>query len=273
MKKRFALAECLRAQGGISDRQNRPDPRNAGGSELKVLATPDIVIHVDEQRDVVVNGVRLAYTVQGARDKPPMLLLHALGERGSDWAPVTTAFTRHFQMITPDLRGHGSSEWPGRYSFHLMNDDIVAFIDALDLPVVTLVGHSMGAGVAYLTAASRPDRIEYLITEDAPPLYERSRPVPERPRDKLPFDWAVVPAIVEAVNAGDQAMWDGLRDITAPTLLIGGGSKSYISQEKLAEAAALIPDSQLVTIEAGHNVHRRCPQEFIAAVFDWLGLS
>jgi 3-oxoadipate enol-lactonase len=229
---------------------------------------------VDEQRHVTVNGVRLAYAVQGEQDKPPMVLLHALGERGADWAPVTTAFTQHFQMITPDLRGHGASEWPGRYSFHLMNDDIVAFIDALNLPTFTLVGHSMGAGVAYLLAASRPDRVERLIIEDAPPLYERSRPVPERPEGvELAFDWAVVPAIIEAVNAGDQAMWDGLADITAPALLIGGGSKSYISQEKIAEAAALIPDGKLVTIEAGHNVHRRCPEEFSAAVLDWLGLA
>jgi pimeloyl-ACP methyl ester carboxylesterase len=228
---------------------------------------------VDEQRDIVVNGIRLAYTVHGPEDKLPMLLLHALGESGADWAPVTTAFTRHFQLITPDLRGHGASEWTGRYAFRLMSDDILAFVDALELPEFTLVGHSMGAAVAYLVAMSRPEQVEYLITEDAPPLYERSRPVPERPEGELPFDWAVVPAIVEAVNAGDQAMWDGLRDITAPTLLIGGGSLSYISQEKLAQAAALIPDSTLVTIEAGHNVHRRCPEEFIAAVFGWLGLS
>ena len=232
-----------------------------------------MVIDVDEQRDVEVNGIRIAYTVHGAPDKPPMLLLHALGERGSDWAPVTAAFTRHYQLITPDLRGHGSSEWPGRYSFRLMKDDIVAFMDALDLPPITLVAHSMGAAVAYLIAASRPDRIEYLVTEDAPPLYERSRPVPERPEGELPFDWAVVPAIVGEVNAGDQAMWDGLSEITAPTLLIGGGSRSYISQEKLAEAAALIPDSKLVTIEAGHNVHRKRPEEFIEAIFDWLGLN
>ncbi len=220
----------------------------------------------------MVNGIRLAYTVHGDQDKPPMVLLHALGESGADWAPVTTAFTKHFQVITPDLRGHGASDWPGSYAFRQMNEDILAFIDALDLPAITLVGHSMGAAVAYLVAMSRPDRVEYLITEDAPPLYERSRPVPERPEGELSFDWAVVPAIALAVNAGDQAMWDGLRDITAPTLLIGG-SKSYISQEKLAEAAALIPDSTLVTIEAGHNVHRRCPEEFIAATFDWLGLS
>jgi 3-oxoadipate enol-lactonase len=228
---------------------------------------------VDEQRHVTVNGVRLAYTTHGAEDKQPMVLLHALGESGADWAPVTTAFTRHFQMITPDLRGHGASEWPGRYAFRLMSEDILAFIDALNLPRITLVGHSMGAAVAYLVAMSRPERVEYLIIEDAPPLYERSRPVPERPDGELPFDWAVVPAIVAEVNAGDQAMWDGLADITAPTLLIGGGSKSYISQEKLAEAAALIPDSRLVTIEAGHNVHRRCPAEFSAAVGDWLGLA
>ena len=264
-------AGCIKTV--FSGWQNDRYAVNAGGSELKPEGPRDIVIDVDEQRDVVVNGVRLAYTVQGAEDKPPMVLLHALGESGADWAPVMTAFTRHFQMITPDLRGHGRSDRTPSYAFRLMNEDILGLIDVLELPEITLVGHSMGAAVAYLVAMTRPDRVEYLITEDAPPLYERSRPVPERPEGELSFDWAVVPAIVAEVNAGDLAMWDGLARITAPTLLIGGGSQSYISQEKLAEAAALIGDSTLVTIEAGHNVHRRCPEEFIAAVFGWLGLS
>ncbi len=124
----------------------------------------------------MVNGVRLAYEVRGGQDKPPMVLLQALGESGADWAPVTTAFTGHFQMITPDLRGHGRSDRTPSYAFRLMKEDILGFIDALGLPEVTLVGHSMGAAVAYLVAASAQERVRCLITEDAPPLYERSRP-------------------------------------------------------------------------------------------------
>lgn len=81
---------------------------------------------------------------------------------------------------------------------------------------------------------------------------------------------AVVSAIVGLVNAGDPQMWAGLTDITAPTLLIGGGAESHIPQARLAEAAALIPVCDLVTIEAGHNVHRSRPAEFTDVVLGWL---
>jgi len=56
-----------------------------------------------------------------------------------------------------------------------------------------------------------------------PPPFRRDRAVPARPADPLDFDWAVVPAILGEVSAGDPAAWAGLAAITAPTLLIGGG--------------------------------------------------
>jgi 3-oxoadipate enol-lactonase len=100
-----------------------------------------------EQRTARVNGVRLVYQVSGRPDRPPMVLLHALGERGADWAPVLDRLAENFRVITPDLRGHGGSDWTGSYTFSLMFEDISGLLDQLDLGPVTLIGHSMGAAV------------------------------------------------------------------------------------------------------------------------------
>lgn len=124
--------------------------------------------------------------------------------------------------------------------------------------------------MAYLVAMRRPDQIERLIIEDAPPPFPRDRPIPERPNGSLDFDWAVAPAIIGQVNAGDWAAWDGLAAITAPTLLIGGGPESHIPQDKHEEVAARIPSCSLVTIPAGHNVHAVRPGHFAEVVLGWL---
>jgi len=199
-----------------------------------------------------------------------MVLLHALGERGADWAPVAVTLAERFRVITFDLRGHGNSDWPGEYSFRLMRDDVIGALERLGLSRVTLAGHSMGGAVAYLVAMERPALVERLIVEDVPPPYRRDRAIPARPEGALDFDWAVVPAIVGQVNAGDPAAWDGLATITAPTLLIGGGPGSHIDQDKLAAAAARIPRCHLVTVPAGHLVHASRPADFVRAVLTWI---
>jgi pimeloyl-ACP methyl ester carboxylesterase len=219
---------------------------------------------------VTASGIRLAYETSGRVGSPPMVLLHALGERRASWAPVMTQFAQRLRVFAMDLRGHGDSDWPGAYSFQLMRDDVVSLLDQLDLGAVTLTGHSMGGMVGYLTAMQRPDLVERLVVEDVAPPYHRDRPVPERPAEPLEFDWTVVPAIVGQVNKGDPAAWDSLSTITAPTLLIGGGPDSHIPQEKLAEVADRIPRCDLVTIPAGHYVHTARPREFCTAVLGWL---
>ncbi|MBO0785272.1 MAG: alpha/beta fold hydrolase, partial [Actinobacteria bacterium] len=56
---------------------------------------------------VLANGIQLAYEVSGSPDAPPMVLLHALGERAANWAPVTPRLAGHFHVVAFDLRGHG----------------------------------------------------------------------------------------------------------------------------------------------------------------------
>ena len=220
----------------------------------------------------MVNGVRLGYDVTGEPDAPPMVLLHALGDSRADWAPVLARFARHHRVYAVDQRGHGDSDRPGVYSFDALCADAVAFLDALELTGVTLVGHSMGGVVTYRVALARPDLVSRIVVEDVPPPYRRDRPLPERPAEPIGFDWAVVPAIVGAVNAGDPRLWAALATITAPALIIGGGPDSHIPQDLLADAADRIPDATFRTIPAGHNVHAGRPDEFADTVLGWIEL-
>ena len=215
-------------------------------------------------------GVQLAVREAGAANTPPMVLLHALGERAASWAPVTERFAERFHVFAFDLRGHGDSDWPGEYSFRLMREDVHAALAALDLGPVTVAGHSMGGTVALNLAMHDPTQVHRLVVEDAAPPFRRERAVPERPSEPLDFDWAAVPAIVGEVNAGDHQAWQQLNTISAPTLIIGGGPTSSVPQDLLARAARLIPRCTLVTIDAGHRVHATRPGEFADAVLGWL---
>jgi 3-oxoadipate enol-lactonase len=223
-----------------------------------------------EQHAVTIGEIRMSYEVTGDPAAPPIVLLHALGDRASDWAPVTPAFAGRYRVYAPDLRGHGDTGWPGDYSFQLMRDDVTGLLDHLGLRKVILVGHSMGAVVAYLVAIARPDLVTRLIIEDAPPPFPRDRPVPGEPAGPVGFDWPVVPAIIGQVNQGDPQTWELLKTITAPTLIIGGGPESHIPQDQLEAAASRIPACELITIPAGHNIHATSPSEFKSAVLTWL---
>lgn len=229
-----------------------------------------MVGRVSGQREIVTGGIRIAYRVAGDPDAPPMVLLHALGANSTSWAGVTGSFAASFRVFALDMRGHGDSDWPGTYSLELMRDDVLGLLDRLGLNRITLAGHSMGGVVAYLIAEEQPGRVERLIVEDVPPPFPRDRPPAGRPAGPLDFDWPVVPAIVGQVNQGNDAAWERLSDITAPTLLIGGGPASHIPQDKLGAAAARIPRGQLITIPAGHDVHDTRPAEFATAVLGWL---
>jgi pimeloyl-ACP methyl ester carboxylesterase len=200
-----------------------------------------------------------------------VVLLHALGESAADWEPVAARLAESYHLLAFDLRGHGSSEWHGDYSSRVMSEDVVDAIERLGLGPVILVGHSLGGIVAMLVALARPDLVRRLVIEDVVPPYDRDRPAPERPEGvELPFDWPVVPAIVVEAGRRDAAFWDDLGRLEAPTLLIYGGDDSHIPQTHVAEAAARIPDSTLVTIPAGHYVHAARPEEFTEAVLRWL---
>ncbi|AGL14529.1 alpha/beta fold hydrolase [Actinoplanes sp. N902-109] len=220
---------------------------------------------------VTVNGVELACRVAGDPAHPVMVLLHGLGEDAEGWHEVQAAFTDRYRVYALDLRGHGHSSHPGRYSFELMRDDVIAFLAAAGVERCVLVGHSMGGTVAVLLAEAAPHLVTHLVLEDvtAPRPGAFDRPPLPPPDEPTPFDFAAVNAIRAQLSNPDPAWWQGLRSLAVPTLIIAGAT-SHIPAHLLTETVTLLPDAALVTLDAGHDVHRDRPDDFVTAITTFL---
>jgi len=216
------------------------------------------------------NGIEMAYQAWGATVARPMVLLHALGESAADWDDVAPVFAEDWQVYAPDLRGHGRSDWPGEYSLELMCADVAGLLDALALGRVDLIGHSMGGAVALLLAEQHPQRIGRLVLEDVMAPRPREAAMPSKPSRDLPYDWDMVLAVRRQIDTPDPAWLHRLGSITAPTLVIGGGPDSHIPQDRVAELAQRIPAAELVTVPAGHLIHRAEPDLFTQTVLAFL---
>ncbi|WP_436533733.1 alpha/beta fold hydrolase [Actinoplanes sp. HUAS TT8] len=218
-----------------------------------------------------VNGVTVAYRTAGDPGNPPLVLLHGLGDSAADWQTVLPDLSETHHVYALDLRGHGYSARPGKYSFELMRDDVLGFLDAAGIDRCVLVGHSMGAVVATLVVVAAPGRVSHLVVEDAvvPRPGALSRPPLPAPTEATPFDWAVVNAIRAQLNDPDPAWWEALPTLTAPTLIISG-AESPVPHELLADAADRIPDAVLATVTAGHNVHTEQPTAFMSELTRFL---
>src|SRR5262249_10582943 len=85
-----------------------------------------------------------------------------------------------YHVYALDQRGHGDSAWTDTYPPEAMPADFAAFADHLGLETFTLVGHSMGGGVAFRYAAEHPERIARLIIVDAALPSPNRPPLPNR---------------------------------------------------------------------------------------------
>ena len=126
---------------------------------------------------VEVNGLALRYREWGdARTRHALLLLHGFGETSAIWEETALELSREYRVVALDQRGHGGSERaPDRnYSRTSQVEDLEAFVEALGLVPVTIVGHAMGGANALCYAAEHPDAVTALIVIETAPEVLRS---------------------------------------------------------------------------------------------------
>ncbi|WP_164660097.1 alpha/beta fold hydrolase [Tropicibacter sp. Alg240-R139] len=98
------------------------------------------------------------YTVQG--DGPPLFLIHGIGAARNTWARALPKLTRHFTVITYDLRGHGVSPMPGgAFGLDELVNDLEALCARIGYEQAHFAGHSLGGMIGPAYALKYPDRV------------------------------------------------------------------------------------------------------------------
>ena len=119
---------------------------------------------------VLVHDQRIAYLDVGAGQ--PVILIHGFGGSMWQWEHQQHALSQHFRVLTLDLPGAGLSDKPEiDYRPDQMLDYFVGFMDAVKIPQATLVGNSMGAGLAIGMALAHPTRVVKLVLIDGLPQH------------------------------------------------------------------------------------------------------
>jgi 2-hydroxy-6-oxonona-2,4-dienedioate hydrolase len=116
-------------------------------------------------KDVTVLGFKLHYLEAGRG--APVVLLHGLGGDGSRWRPNIEPLARDFHVFALDQIGFGESDKPlANYHTGMLAEFLVGFLKAAGVPKASLVGNSMGAGVALYTAARFPQVVDRIVLAD-----------------------------------------------------------------------------------------------------------
>lgn len=106
-------------------------------------------------------------------DGSVVVLLHGSGPGVSawtNWKRVMPALADRFRVVAPDLAGFGYTERKPdlQYDIKLWSKHLIGFLDALQLPKVSLIGNSFGGSLALATAARFPERFERLVLMGTP---------------------------------------------------------------------------------------------------------
>jgi pimeloyl-ACP methyl ester carboxylesterase len=109
----------------------------------------------------VVHGHKRAFVRAG--EGPALLLLHGIGNNCQTWSKVIDRLAETHTVIAPDLLGHGNSDKPrGDYSLAAYANGMRDLLSILDIEKATVVGHSLGGGIALQFAYQFPERCERL---------------------------------------------------------------------------------------------------------------
>ena len=115
-----------------------------------------------ERLEIRLHGHRVSYRIAGRG--PLLVLLHGIAGTSATWETVIPRFSERHTVIAPDLLGHGESGKPeGDYSLGAYANAIRDLLEALGQERGTIVGHSLGGGVALQFAYQFPERCERLV--------------------------------------------------------------------------------------------------------------
>ena len=118
------------------------------------------------RQTIDIHGQPVTFHMMG--EGPPILLIHGITSSSRTWKRVMPRLAESHTVIAPDLLGHGRSAKPqGDYSLGAYASGVRDLLVALDIPKATVVGHSLGGGIALQFAYQFPERVDRIVLVDS----------------------------------------------------------------------------------------------------------
>ncbi|ALN78831.1 3-oxoadipate enol-lactonase [Lysobacter antibioticus] len=252
------------------------------------------------------DGVRIAYRLDGAADRPVLVLSNSIGTDLHMWDAQVAQLARHFRVLRYDTRGHGASDVPaGEYSLERLGRDVIDLLDALHIERTHFLGLSLGGMIGQWLGVHAGDRIDRLILSNTSAYLGPAEQWAERIASVLGVgdmtDTAEMflgnwfPAAMREANgpaiqafrgmllatdprglAGNYAavrdldMRQALDRVSRPTLVIAGRYDTVTLASHGEAIAASVPGASLLVLPAVHLSNVEYPAEFISAVLGFL---
>ena len=255
-----------------------------------------------------IHGYRRAFVLAGKG--PAILLIHGIGDSSQSWRDLIPWLARDHTVIAPDLLGHGDSDKPrADYSIGAYANAMRDLLSVLDIDRVTVVGHSLGGGVAMQFAYQFPERCERLVLVSTGGVSHEVHPIlrfASAPSARLLGKAAFAALAATKTNIGRDAeqlsgVFDALPDAAArrafvrtlraavdwrgqaitmldrcylaadmPTLLIWGDRDGVIPVAHAYQLHAAMPDSRLeIFPDIGHFPHQGDSARFVGVFRDF----
>jgi len=251
------------------------------------------------------NGINLYYEVNGKGQ--PLLFIHGLGDSTESWGEQVAFFSKSYEVVTFDVRGHGRSDKPpGPYTIPLFTRDTAGLIQSLHIAPAHVVGLSLGGMIAFQLAVSHPDLLRSMTIVNSGPamilrsfkerfeIYRRlflirvlgmraignsisNRLFPKKEQAELRR------VVADRIARNDKRAYldstralvgwsvaEQLANISCPTLVISA-DQDYSPVSVKEAYVALMPRAELVVIEdSRHVTHMDQPEKFDKTLLSFL---
>ena|SRR5690606_11166022 len=230
------------------------------------------------QLEICQGELTLVMDTQGPRKGPTLLFLHAGGETRSVWNPLFSRLRpKHWQLIAPDLRGHGESTGASEYLFDDYVNDAFQVIRHLTGRPLVVVGNAIGGLVALMLAQRYPKMIDGLVLLNAPTRLGMAAAERERSNmlEALRQQAALFPQLnpekaatqlVEDIMSDPQRLARAARSVCVPTLFMHASKSPVVGDEELLALRQDIPHVEVEQVKAGQMMVQDNPQAIANAI-------
>ncbi|MEE3660894.1 alpha/beta hydrolase [Brenneria sp. g21c3] len=248
-----------------------------------------------ENGDFFINdNAKIYYEIKGNESGYPIIFIHGGMLNIESFNGMISHIPEQYRCIGIDSRGHGKSTFGSNLSYALLQNDVEMLMDHLKLDKCSIVGHSDGGTVALRLAASRPERVEKLITIGAQWYLATDDPAREVYKDITPEKWInKFPDNVKAYEALNEdprfsqllteivKMWldtsetgypyRSVNNISCSTMIIRGDEDWLVPRHHSISLADIIDKSVLFTVPfSNHCVHEERPELIASFILEFL---